>query len=335
MKRANETLVGLVVLAAIAVIATGSVWLSQRRFGASDQVFEARFRTIGGLQEGSPVLMRGVRVGRVELVTLGTNNWVNVGVRLRGDVRVPARPVAVIRSTTLFGDWGVDLGTDADLPEDPEVRRLVAEARAAGGERWPGAALPDIGQLTAQAGRIAGDIALIASRVEDAFDSTSANRLRSAFVDLSNLSRRMSQIVARQQEALTRIGGNLDTGTASLARTASGLERLLARADSSTNREQLQRIFANTDTVSQDLRAVVYDLRRVTGAAANQSQSLERVIRNTDSILARVEAGQGTLGRLTRDTTLYTEAVGTIRTLRSMLDDMRQNPRRYFSFSVF
>lgn len=335
MRRANETLVGAVVLVALAVVVTGSVWLSQRRFGTSEQIYGARFRTIGGLQQGSPVLLRGVRVGRVDLVELGANNWVNVSFRLRGDVRVPAQPVAIISSTTLFGDWGVDIRTVDDLPEDPLVRAAVDEARAAGTDRWPGATLPDIGQLTQQAGRIAGDIALIASRVEDAFDSTSAQRLRGAFLDLSNLSRRMSLIVSRQQEALTRIGGNLDTGTVSLARGAAALERTLSRADSATSREQLQRILGNADTITSDLREIAADLRGLTGAASAQSRSLARVIENTDSILSRVEAGQGTLGRLTRDTTLYTEAVRTVSELRQMLQDMRQNPRRYFSFSVF
>jgi len=43
----------------------------------------------------------------------------------------------------------------------------------------------------------------------------------------------------------------------------------------------------------------------------------------------------GTLGRLTRDTTLYTESVQTVQELRQLLQDMRANPRRYFSFSVF
>ncbi len=335
MKRVNETLVGAVVLGAFAVVVAGSVWLSQRQFGANDRLAEARFRTIGGLQEGSQVLMRGVRVGRVELISLGEGNWVNVALRLRGDAQVPANPVAIIRSTTLFGEWAVDLGTESDLPEDPEVRRQVTEARAAGRDRWPGAALPDIGQLTAQAGRIAGDIATIASRVSDAFDSTSATRLRGAFVDLSNLSRRMSTIVARQQDALTRIGANLDTGTTALTRSAEALERTMRRADSSTSREQLQRIFGRTDTLTGDLRQIATNLRQLSGAAAEQSAAVSRTIASTDSILARIEEGRGTLGMLSRDSTLYVEAVQTVRSLREMLQDMRTNPRRYFAFSVF
>jgi phospholipid/cholesterol/gamma-HCH transport system substrate-binding protein len=335
MKRANETLVGAAVLGATLLVLAGSVWLSQARFGRNDQIAEARFRTIGGLQTGNPVLLHGVRIGRVESITLGANSWVNVAFRIRGDVRVPQNPAAVISSTTLFGDWAVDLVPPTSLPDDPEIRRQVDEARLAGRDRWPGTTLPAIGELTAQAGRIAGDIAHIASRVEDAFDSTSASRLRSAFVDLSSLSRRMSQIVSRQSEQLTAIGSNLDTGTAALARGAASLERTLRRADSATSNDQLQRILGHTDSVTADLRQVAANLRTVSGAAAAQQASIGRIIRNTDSVLARVEAGQGTLGRLSRDTTLYSESVQAVKTLREMLQDMKVNPRRYFSFSVF
>jgi len=335
MKRANETLVGAAVLGALALLVAGSIWLSQLRLGGFDQLADARFRSIGGIKNGSPVLLRGVRIGRVLSISLGERNWVNVQLAIRADIKVPPRPVAIISSTTLFGDWAVDVGTRDNLPDDPEVRREVDEAVAAGPDRWPGATLPAIGELTAQAGRIASNIALIAGRVEDAFDSSSAARLRGAFLDLSVLSRRLSQIATTQQQALARIGENLDTGTASLARTAQSLERTVRRADSATSREQLARILGHTDSAAEDLHAVASNLRGITGTVAAQQQALGRIIVSTDSVMARIERGQGTLGRLASDSTLYTESVGAVRSLREMLQDMRQNPRRYFSFSVF
>jgi phospholipid/cholesterol/gamma-HCH transport system substrate-binding protein len=335
MKRANELLVGATVLGAVALIVAGSVWLSRARFGARDQLAEARFRTIGGLEEGNPVLVRGVRIGTVGPITLAPSNWVNVVLRIKPDARIPSHPVAVIASRTLFGDWGIDIQDTASVPDDPEVRRQVAEARRAGADRWPGVTLPDIGQLTAQAGRIAGDIASIAGRVESAFDSTSVRRLQGAFLDLSTLSRRMSEIVRQQQTQLTAIGQNIDTGTASLARSAQALEHTLRRADSATSRQELQHILTSVDTVSTELRQVASNLRAVTGAAAGQQQSIGRIIANTDSILARLEAGQGTLGRLSRDTMLYSQSVQAVQDLRRLLDDVQRNPRKYFSFSVF
>ena len=44
--------------------------------------------------------------------------------------------------------------------------RKFAEAAAVGGDKWPGATLPDIGQLTAQASRIATDIGTVADPLE-------------------------------------------------------------------------------------------------------------------------------------------------------------------------
>ena len=335
MKRADEMLVGVVVLVGIALAAVGSIWLSQVRLGASDVVHEVRFRAVGLLQVGNPVLLRGVKIGRVESVALGRNDWVRVGLRLKGTEKLPERPVAIIFSATLFGDWAVQLLDRRDLPNDPDVRRQIQEAAQNAGAVWPGAALPDIGQLTQQAGRIAGDLATIAGRVQEAFDSSSAEKLRGAFTDISRLSRVLANLATQQQAVLTRIGGNIDTGTASLARFATTLERTAHRADSATDKSQIQRILSNADTVGGELRATATDLRSLVGAARSQQESFVRIVARFDSVMARVNAGEGTLGRLSRDTTLYSEAVATVRQMRQLLADVQANPRKYFQFSVF
>ncbi len=337
MKRANETLVGASVLVAIALVVAGSVWLSGARFGANDILKDVRVKAIGGLAVGDPVLLRGVRIGRVESIRLAPGDWVNVGLRFPAGTTLPRDAVALFVSTTLFGDWSVQLTSLNNLKGgDPEVLKQVTTA----GVKLPrgmlaGAALPDVGQLTAQAGRIASDIATISSRVQDAFDSTSAERLKGAFRDLSRLSAVLKTIAQGQESTLTRIGGNIDTGTALLAQSARNLARAASRVDSATSRDQLQRILSHTDSVTTDLTAVAGNVRALAAAAAGQQQAFERIVARTDSMLARIQAGEGTLGRLSRDTTLYSEAVETVRSLRALLQDIQKNPRRYFSFSVF
>src|SRR2546426_6539057 len=66
---------------------------------------------------------------------------------------------------TLFRSWAASLVALDQLPNDPNIKQAIAEAQAVGGGKWPGATLPDIGQLTAQASRIATDIAAVANRV--------------------------------------------------------------------------------------------------------------------------------------------------------------------------
>jgi phospholipid/cholesterol/gamma-HCH transport system substrate-binding protein len=335
MKRADEVLVGVVVLIGIALAVAGTVWLSQVRLGRNDVLHEVRFRSVGLLQVGNPVLLRGVKIGRVQSIALAQGDWVSVELRLKGSETLPERPAAIIFSATLFGDWAVQLLDRRDLPADPDIRRQIQEAARGAGRAWPGAALPDIGQLTASAGRIAGDLTTIAERVQAAFDSSSAEKLRGAFGDISRLSKVLANLASQQQQVLTRIGGNLDTGTASLARFAVAMERTAQRADSATDRAQIQRILGNADTVGSRLRETATDLRSLVGAAHSQQDAFVRIVARFDSLMARVNAGEGTLGRLSRDTTLYTEAVGAIHDMRGLLADVKANPRRYFQFSVF
>ena len=66
MKRSNEFAVGLAVLAALALVIGGALWLSETDVNQKQASYKARFRTVGGLGVGAPVTLRGVRVGRVE-----------------------------------------------------------------------------------------------------------------------------------------------------------------------------------------------------------------------------------------------------------------------------
>ena len=59
------------------------------------------------------------------------------------------------------------------------------------------------------------------------------------------------------------------------------------------------------------------------------------ILTATDDVLSRLQQGQGTLGLLTSDSTLYRETTKTVVQLRTLLADIQANPRRYFRFSVF
>ena len=48
MKRENEFTVGLVVIAAFAVVVGGALWLSGAHIGRTEAIYTARFRTVGG-----------------------------------------------------------------------------------------------------------------------------------------------------------------------------------------------------------------------------------------------------------------------------------------------
>jgi phospholipid/cholesterol/gamma-HCH transport system substrate-binding protein len=335
VKRENEFVVGLVVVVAFISVVAGALWLSGAHIGRTEAIYTARFRTVGGLGVGNPVVLRGVRVGRVEAIRLASGNWVEADLRIYAGVALPQRPAVVATSVSLFGEWAASLVSADQPPDDPNVRRALAEAQAAGGGRWPGATLPDIGQLTAQAGRIANDIATVSARVQTAFDSEAVLELRRSIKDFGMIADRLARAADEQAGNIGTVGQNLSKGSTALARAATVLESTLGRVDTATNQGQLALILNNASAASQDVRAASQNLRDLLDATHRSQESFVRVFVSADTILSRIANRSGTLGLLVADSALYRETTLTMIQLRQLLSDVQANPRKYFTFSVF
>ena len=213
---------------------------------------------------------------------------------------------------------------------------MLAETARPGGDRWPGATLPDVGQLTAQAGRIATDIAAVADRVQETFDSSA---VASAPAEHQGL-RRYRQQAGAFHQAIRPAGSNQVTGnverTSDVVLGASQhLENTLARVDSATANGQLQQILDNAQAGSGDLRSASADLKGLLATARSQEANLVSSLLAADSVLSRIQNGQGTLGLLSKDPGMYNEVIETMQELRRLIADIQVNPRKYFKFSVF
>ncbi len=131
MKRRDELLVGFTILTALAVVVGGALWLSERQIGQSWQTYGARFRTVGGMSAGTPVVLRGVQVGRVLRIELGEDDWVEATLEIRSNYEsmLPPSPAVIAASASLFGEWQASIVSRASSDiTDPNVLRDLAEA---------------------------------------------------------------------------------------------------------------------------------------------------------------------------------------------------------------
>ena len=335
MKRRDEVVVGATVVVALVLLAAGAIWLSEAELGGGGETYVARFRTVGSLNVGDPVVLRGVRVGRVAGVRLGENNWVEADLQVYGDVALPERPAIIAASASLFGEWEAGIISLDQAPDDPNVRRDLQEAIAAGDDLWPGTTLPDIGQLTAQAGRIATDIATVSSRVQAAFDSNAVAQLQTSIRDFGRIAETINRFTEQQTQLLRGVGANLEEGSTVLADAAVSLQSSLARVDSATNQGELARILENTQAASAAMRQAAQAFSELAGAVRDNQSSLVHIVQAADTLMTRLEQRMGTLGLMIGDSTLYVESTRTVVQLRELLADIQANPRRYFKFSVF
>ncbi len=335
MKRRNEFLVGLAVLAALFLVVAGALWLSEADLNQKEATYTARFRTVEGLQVGNPVTLRGVRVGKVVGIRLVPNGWVETEFSIDRDAQLPTKPAVIAASASLFGGWTANIISFEPLPDDPNVRAALIESDRAGGAAWPGATLPDIGQLTAQASRIASDIASVTQRVQGAFDSAALRQLRQSVLDMAAISNRLVTFANSQTGRLDRVSGNLVTTSDAFAGVTRSLDRAVARVDSATSQNQLREIMNNGRDASGDIRQASADFRQLMATMRANDASLVRILQSADSLLTRLQAGNGTLGKLATDSTLYYETAATMRQFRELLADIQAHPKKYIKVSVF
>ena len=101
-----EFSVGIFILVGIAAIMYLAIQIGSSRFLGSDAtVIDARFTNVGGLNEGSNVMIAGVKVGVVGDITLDTENLVAmVQLKLHTDLTIYDDAIASIKTNGLIGD---------------------------------------------------------------------------------------------------------------------------------------------------------------------------------------------------------------------------------------
>jgi phospholipid/cholesterol/gamma-HCH transport system substrate-binding protein len=327
--RRNEVVVGVVVLAGVLLAVFGTIWLQGLDLGREQRPVQARFREVGQLLPGSAVKLRGVPIGRVEGIELEKGGGgVIVTMSVDGEVRLPEDPVVILAPESLFGDWQAEIAPRSLYPgyryaEAPDPAVL------------PGYSLPDMVRLTAVADQIAGNLATISTRFEEAFTTETANNIRLAIENIQEVSEQLTGLVGKQQLAMAEVARDLERTSEAAGQAAIAVQRAFSQIDTAIGGGALQRIVSNmerttgrTDSLVSVLLATTRDLR-VTAVTADTA------LRNVGQIAAAVQRGEGTLGKLLRDTTLYMSLVETNVEMQALLRDIRRNPRRYINLRVF
>jgi phospholipid/cholesterol/gamma-HCH transport system substrate-binding protein len=279
----QEVGVGAFVLLGFAVFVALLFWLTDRRVGGEGARITVVFTNVAGLNKGDPVMVSGVKVGRVEGVELVRTGRVNVTMSVGSDVRPRIDASAAIAALDLLGAKFIDYAPGVREEPLPADRPIVGTQK------------PELTDMASG----------VVQRANELLGNANTLVSEQLGVDLHNT------LIATQRAMNILSEAPDGPFVKQTTRTLAAAERVMARVDSLLGSAAGSRI----DTLSANLAALTRHLGSATEAI--------------DTLLSRMNRGEGTLGRLASDTMMYHDLHGLSVSLTALLTDLRDHPDKY------
>ena len=325
----REIMVGLVLVTAVAVTVLGTLFLKGYDWRGDLTEVEALVEEAGQLRPGNAVKVRGVEIGRVEdILVEPSGQAIRLVMRITQSVTLPPDAVVLLAPESMFGDWQAEI-----VPRSSFPRYAFFEVDEPG--VLAGYALPDISRLTAAADEIADNLTVLTDRVELAFTEETALNLKAAIDNIGEVSQGLDALITQQAQSFDRLTGEIQESAEEFGGAARSARMSF---------DEIGRILAegSADTLIGDARVALRNLRDVSERLDHTTSELDHAIRLADTALVRfdrlgqrLESGDGTLGRLFADSALAFRAESALLELNALLQDFRENPKRYVRLSIF
>ncbi|MBW6480299.1 MAG: MCE family protein [Bacteroidales bacterium] len=315
MKITREFKIGLLAVAAIFLFIWGLNFLKGKDIFSRQIIFYSVYDDVTGLIESNPVSLSGVNIGQVNRISFMPDGSGRILVEniIRRDVVIPDNSTSVLTGMSLTGtrEIIISLGDSPNLITDGDTLKSS--------------------QQTSLQDEISQLVAPIKQRADELFMQVDSVMI--VFQAIFNEQTRRN--IVSSFESIQNTLDNLEHTTETLDRTideeSTRLSAILYNAESisvnlKNNNELISNVIQNFSSISDSI------------AAANLQQTLlntEESLANLNSILDKVNKGEGSLGMLVNDEELYNNMQSSSRQLELLLEDIRKNPGSYINISVF
>ncbi|MET3125285.1 phospholipid/cholesterol/gamma-HCH transport system substrate-binding protein [Arcicella rosea] len=308
MNISKETKIGILAITTFVILYLGFNFLKGQDFFTQENKYVVIYKDVQGLTAANQVSLSGMKIGQVKAVELikGENNQVKVVISIRKDLQLPEGTKAVLASDGLLGGKliRIEMGKlSGKFIEDGG--NLVASSETGVTDLLKEKALPLIQNLDS----LTKSLRIVAKSFENTgvvVNGFVKNSDRSVGVLTSSLNATINE----NRNNLAGISANMKTLSGNLIETEKSLKPLIGKFN----------------TMADSLNAL-----KISEAVATTQKSLEGLQR----IMQGIEKGQGSMGKLLKDDSLYTNLNRSVADLDKLLIDFRLAPKRYVNISVF
>lgn len=314
MKIRREAKLALTALAAVFILIWGINFLKGSSLFESKSTFYGVYDSVEGLKVSSGVIYRGYQVGQVISIQFTGERFDRVLVKFSVDkgLELPSNTLAMIQSADLMGSKVVAL-----VPGDSHVTAVSGDTLRSQVERG---LMEQVSQqmlpLKQKAERLLGSLDSVMLIVQGLFNEETKKNLSNSFGSID-----------RTLHNLEGASGNLDT---LIQGESARISSILQDVNSITgnlrnNNEEISTILGNVSAISDSLRQ----------ASLHQTlMSLDYILATTDSIMNKINRGEGTIGALLNDNDLYYNLNQVSENLNRLLVEFRYNPKRFINLSL-
>jgi phospholipid/cholesterol/gamma-HCH transport system substrate-binding protein len=314
VKISRELKVGFIFIASVGLFWWGMGFLKGTDILSKQRFLYAVYDKIDGLEKANKVLVNGLIIGQVnDLNFYPGSSKIVAQLYIKNEIELPKNSIARIYSTSLLGGKAVEIliGTDTAMAMSGDT--LISEMESS---------------LTDQ----------VNEQVEP---------LKKKAVALINSVDSVMIVIQAIFNEKTRV--NLSNSIENIHLTLSNLESATSSVDNMLTEEKyrISSIITNLDSISYNLEANNKNINTILSNFANLSDSLveadipqtvrdaSMAINNLKAISDKINNGEGTMGQLMTNDSLYLQLEQASSNLSKLLEDIRQNPKKYVKLSLF
>ncbi len=315
MKISKEVKVGIITSLAIACFIYGFNFLKGRDLFSTQRKFYAVYSNIDGLVEANPMLINGFKVGIVGKIVLAndTSGSVIVTLLMDNEANIPKNSIAKVVSSDILGSKAIQLILGSGTVYAQNGDTLISAQE----DDLKTAVNKTIAPLQEKAVGLIASIDSVMIVVQQVFNESARQNLSKSFesiklaiTSLETTSYRLDTMVLSEKTKISSILSKVNTLATTLA----------------NNSDKLGNIINNFSNISDSIAK-----SNLTSAINNADMALGQA----SSIMTKINSGQGTMGMLINNDSLYRKLDKSSEDLDKLLKDLRINPERYVHISVF
>jgi len=307
MKLSSEVKIGIIAVIAIAVTYWGLNYLKGRNVLKSFDEYTVFYSDITGLEVNSIIFLSGYRIGQVNDIYFNKDKQGELVVKLgiKEDYNIPRNSIAVLFSADIMGTKAISIQLSDNKESYEPGDTMISYIKPGLTDMLEEEILP----IKDKAEELMTAIDTFIINLNYIFDEETASDLKKSIGQLGDASNEINSMLQEDGK----------------------LNKMVS---------DIQSITANIRNHNDELALALGNFASISDSIAKSE--LKSVINNTNetlkyshSILKKIDSGEGTIGMLVNNDSLYKSLESTSSALDILLRDLQENPKKYINVSVF